>query len=339
MILLAGFSIRDWMNENKEVSRKFFQRLVIAISLISAIAFFITSPGSILKTMLEIYQEAEFPAEGFSSQLFMNCLILVAILLLVNFFRKRYSLNLFWTLALFITIDLIIQTRLTAPTTLYHGEDYVKTAAYFDTLAKLPSHQQQFNWVPLKLMDETRGLKTSKFLETNVSTYNRNIGSVGENPFRFKAFDVAKDNGMLDWVLQNPLMYFPHSVCMDGGAPSPGCLFQHNAHLDNIGKGCELNEVQVGHNNYSAHVKNPNDSARWLVLSANYHHLWSAEYNSGLLPIAQVNSLCMGVLIPPHTEGEIHFVYESKALVLAIVLSFIAWCFLGYMIASKRFAQ
>ncbi len=337
MILLAGFSLRGWMIDNKDVPRKFAQRLAIAIALVSAIAFFLTTPGSILKTMLEIYHEAEFPAEGFSSQLFLNCLIVVAILLLVNFLHKRYSLNLFWTLGLFLTIDLFIQTRLTAPTTLYHGEDYAKTAAYFDTLAQLPSHQQQFNWVPLKLMDETRGLKTSKFLETNVSTYNRTISSVGENPFRFRAFDIAKDNGMLEWVLQNPLMYFPQSICMDGGAPSPGCLFQHKAHLDNIGKGCELNDVQVGHNSYAAWVKNQKDSARWLVLSANYHHHWRAEYNGGLLPIEQVNSLCMGVLIPPHTEGEIQFVYESKALVSAIALSSIAWCFLGYMIVNKRF--
>ena len=338
IIALAGFSIQKWLEEDRSISPVFFRRAAWALLAISLIAL-VAAGFRIQKTVLEILEEAEFPAQGFWSQLFISSIVLLLLLAFVYFIRKRYRLNLFWSLLLFVSLDLLVQTRLTAPTTLYHGVDYDETAQYFDKIEELPTHQQSFNAVPMKLLDESRGLLKTPFLETNISTYNRTVSSVGENPFRFKAFDTAKDNGMLEWALQNPLMYFPTRICLDGDTASPGCIFQSEVHLDHVGDDCILNEVEVGFNNYSAEITNPTDDTRWLVLTANYHHHWRAEFNGTLLPIERVNSLCMGVLVPPQSKGQLVFTYESKPLLWAIRVSFLGWCLAIYLLLNKRAIQ
>jgi hypothetical protein len=335
IVVLAGFSLKKWLEEDRPISPILVRRIVwslIAVMLIS----FVAADFQVHRTMVEIYQEAEFPAQGFWSQLFANGTVMLLVVAFIYFIRKRFQLNLFWSLLLFLTLDLLIQTRLSAPTTLYHGADYHETAQYFDKLEEFPKHQQKFNGLPMKLLDESRGLLRTQFLETNISTYNRSISSIGENPFRFKGFDEAKDNGKLEWVLQNPLMFFPTRVCLDSDTAAPGCMFQTALHLDNVGEGCALNDVTVGFNSYSAKINNPTEDMRWLVLTANYHHHWKAELNGVLLPIEKVNSLCMGVLVPPQSQGELVFSYESKPLLWAIAVSFFSWCLAIYIVLSKR---
>jgi hypothetical protein len=338
IIALAGFSIRKWLEEDRSISPVFFRRALLALLAISLIAL-VAAGFRIQNTVIEIFQKSEFPAQGFWSQLFISSIVLLLLSAFVYFIRKRYQLNLFWSLLLFVSLDLLVQTRLTAPTTLYHGVDYDETAQYFERIEELPLHQQRFNGVPMKLLDESRGLLKTPFLETNISTYNRTVSSVGENPFRFKAFDVAKDNGMLEWALQNPLMYFPTRICLDGDTVSPGCIFQSTIHLDNVGDECNLREVTVGFNNYSTVINNPTEDSRWLVLTANYHHHWHAELNGTLLPIERVNGLCMGVLVPPQSTGQLVFTYESKPLLWAIGVSFLGWCLAIYLLLNRRAIQ
>jgi uncharacterized membrane protein YfhO len=113
-------------------------------------------------------------------------------------------------------------------------------------------------------------------------------------------------------------------------------MFQTAIHLDNVGEGCALNDVTVGFNSYSARINNPTEDMRWLVLTANYHHHWRAEFNGVLLPVERVNSLCMGVLVPAQSEGQLVFTYESKPLFWAILVSFSSWCLTLYLILRNK---
>jgi hypothetical protein len=243
-----------------------------------------------------------------------------------------FSLSRFAVLLLFVVLDLIVQTRLTAPTTIYHSVTYAETKAYFNTLEELPAHDQSANLTPVKLLDETQGLLTSPALVTNISTYNRRISSVGENPLRFRAFDQAKDSGLLAWVLENPLMYFPYRICMDGDSIGAGCIFRLPVHLDNVGREGQLENVQVDYNAYRASVNNPTEYSRWLVLNANYHHLWTAKLNGEVLPIERVNHMAMGVLIPAQTAGVIEFQFDSPAIRWAIALALLGLTVLAVLL-------
>jgi hypothetical protein len=321
ILLLAGFSMSQWLEGKLSVSRSF---LVVSFSLLLAfagIAWALTEPQLIQKTLNEILDAGEFPAHGFGSQLFVNACIVAVLILLTLIVSKVFSMSRFATLILFVTSDLLIQTRLSAPTTLYHSVDYALTKSYFDELEGLPSHDQSCNSLSLKMLDESTGLLKTEALVSNISTFNRRISSVGENPLRFRSFDQAKDSGLLSWVLENKLVYFPERICMDGDSVGPGCIFDAPVHLDNIGDECLLDSVRVGHNQYESFVENPTEDSRWLILNANYHHLWTARLNELNLPITRVNHLAMGVLIPAETSGTIQFTFTSAALPWSIGLA------------------
>jgi len=129
-------------------------------------------------------------------------------------------------------------------------------------------------------------------------------------------------------------MYFPERICSDGDSIGPGCIFNTSVHLDNIGRECRLESARVGYNCYEASVDNPTEVERWLVLNANYHHLWKAQINGTSLPISRVNHLAMGVLIPAGTAGTVQFAFYSPALPWAIALAFLGM--LGLMIILWR---
>ena len=334
ILLMAGFSMPKWLDGKLLVPR---HGMVVSMALLvicMGIAWSITTPELIQKTLVEILHEGEFPSHGFGSQLFVNAAILLFLVVLAVMVTKGFALTRFNALMMFVVLDLFIQTRLSAPTTLYHSVDYSETRDYFNSVEQLPAHDQCCNSTPMKMLDESAAILKTSALVSNVSTFNKRISSVGENPLRFRAFDQAKDSGLLAWVLENPLMYFPERICSDGDSIGPGCIFNTSVHLDNIGRECRLESARVGYNCYEASVDNPTEVERWLVLNANYHHLWKAQINGTSLPISRVNHLAMGVLIPAGTAGTVQFAFYSPALPWAIALAFLGM--LGLMIILWR---
>jgi hypothetical protein len=211
-------------------------------------------------------------------------------------------------------VDFFIQTQLTAPTTIHHGISYAQTAAYFDALEQLPNHDQRFNSKAFNQLDESRDLLRTDGLERNVSTFNHTVSAEGENPMRFKAFDRAKESGKLDWILANPLFYVPTHLADASDSVVAGCVFGVPFNLSEIGDSCSIEDPTVDFNAYSVRVANASSEPRWLVLNANYHHLWSAKLNDEAILISPVNEMVMGVLIPPRAEGLVQFEYSSPYL-------------------------
>ncbi len=336
MLLLAGFSMRQWLNGEIVLNKIFIRVFIGMLAAVACAAWISAESGLVVKTFEEIARAGEFPSHGFASQLFVNSVLTLLLIGFVLALWRFFSLSRFAVLLLFVFLDLIVQTRLTAPTTIYHSVTYAETKAYFNTLEELPAHDQSANLTPVKLLDETQGLLTSPALVTNISTFNRRVSSVGENPLRFRAFDQAKDSGMLAWVLENPLMYFPYRICLDGDSIGEGCIFRMPVHLDNVGRESQLENVQIDYNAYRASVNNPTEYSRWLVLNANYHHLWSAKLNGEVLPIERVNHLAMGVLIPAQTAGVIEFQFDSPAIRWAIALALLGLIALAIVLLRTR---
>jgi hypothetical protein len=217
-------------------------------------------------------------------------------------------------LVLVVGVDFFIQTQLTAPTTIHHGISYAQTDSYFDSLEQLPNHDQRFNSTAFNDLDESRDLLRTDGLERNVSTFNHTVSAEGENPMRFKAFDRAKESGKLDWILANPLFYVPTHVADASDTVVAGCVFGVPFNLNEIGDSCSIEEPLVDFNAYRVRVANASSQPRWLVLNANYHHLWSAKLNDEAIPISPVNEMVMGVLIPPRAAGMVQFEYASPYL-------------------------
>jgi len=341
MLLLAGFSMRQWLNGEIVLNKIFIRVFIAMLVAVACAAWFSAESGLVVKTFEEIARAGEFPSHGFASQLFVNSVLTLLLIGFVLALWRLFSLSRFAVLLLFVVLDLVVQTRLTAPTTIYHSVTYAETKAYFNTLEKLPAHDQSSNLTPVKLLDETQGLLTSPALATNISTFNRRVSSVGENPLRFRSFDQAKDSGLLAWVLENPLMYFPDRICTDGDSIVDGCIFRLPVHLDNVGREGQLENVQVDYNAYRASVNNPTECSRWLVLNANYHHLWTATLNGEVLPIERINHMVMGVLIPAQTAGVIEFQFDSPAIRWAIALALLGLIVLAVMLlhTSKAVAM
>lgn len=323
MLLLSGFAIKRIIAENY-ISRSAINLFLTFVFIASASAYWAwrhTSWESIRRSLHEIYTRFEFPAAGFESQLFLNSIILLLLAFLAVILRAAFKLNVYYLLLAFTAADLFIQTQLSAPTTLHHGIGYAQTKDYFHALEALPDHDQRFNGVALNELDESVGLIQTAGLDRNLSTFNRTISAVGENPMRFRAFDEARNNGQLQWVLQNPLFYFPDKICNVTDSLCAGCLFNTPASADEIGDSVLIQNPQVEYNAYSVYVENPNAKSRLLLLNVNYHHLWKADFNGAELAVIHANDLVMGVRIPPQSKGEVRFKYQSPFLFAAWLIS------------------
>jgi hypothetical protein len=323
MLLLAGFAMKDCFDANRftRSTRNLLFTFIALTCAASCWAWTHTSVESIQRSLHEIATRFEFPAAGFESQLFLNGVLMCALVVIAIGIRMLFKTNAYYLLIGFTALDLFIQTQLTAPTTIHHAITYAQTKDYFQSLENLPPHDQRFNTTPLKELDESQGLLQTAGLDRNLSTYNRTLSSVGENPMRFRSFDAAYRNDHLKWVLENPLIYFPDKLCDGADSLCAGCLYGAPILMDEIGDSASVSNPEIGYNSYSGFVRNDSKQYRWLVLNANYHHLWSAKMNDAELKIVPVNEVVMGVRIPPQTEGIVEFRYESPYLRLSWLLS------------------
>lgn len=316
MLLIGGFALSRHLSG--ELSVIYLRRVTLLLLLISLIALIAggiqSSADGMKKTLHEIAVRFEFPAAGFPSQLVIAAGVAFVLLLIVLLLSKAKTGFSYAALVLVVGVDFFIQTQLTAPTTIHHGISYAQTDSYFDALEQLPNHDQRFNSTAFNDLDESRDLLRTDGLERNVSTFNHTVSAEGENPMRFKAFDRAKESGKLDWILANPLFYVPTHVADASDTVVAGCVFGVPFNLNEIGDSCSIEEPLVDFNAYRVRVANASSQPRWLVLNANYHHLWSAKLNDEAIPISPVNEMVMGVLIPPRAAGMVQFEYASPYL-------------------------
>lgn len=325
MLVLAGYTLALQLSTDK-ASRKLsylFASFAFVSATVAVIAFTQTTPEAIAKSIDEILSRFEFPASGFRSMLFINA-CLVASLCALAWIAGYVLPGRIYTLLMGLTlVDFFIQTQLTAPTTLHHVIPYSSARDYFESLELMPPHDQRFNSMPLNTPDEIKNLLQTEGLDRNLATFNHVVSSDGENPMRFRAFDAAKKNGTFDWVACNSLFYSPRFIADGADSAAAGAIFAADVDAVELDDSLHVTNPRMDFNAYCAQVDNTSQSERWLIVNANFHHLWSAYLNGVRLPVYKVNQLVMGVRVPAKTQGDVLFAYESPYLLFAWLLAII----------------
>ena len=334
-LLLAAIGIKPLLHANSLSNR---ERLVViilgsAVALVTG-AMALTVSGDTLKQQVtQILNGQEFLNSPLESHVLINGLVVLVLLTAVWLLQRTFKWSLFTSLLVFSFADLSIQTSLTARTTMVYPIRYSAAKAYFDQLPE--AHDQRYNATPMRELDDTQGLLAAPGFELNLATFNQAPSIVGENPLRFRAFDLAKENEIMTRNLLNPLMYVvTHTKAMSDSARA-GHLW--HPQLDTSLAVIELSDVRMEYNAFQAEVSNTQDTPGWVVLNQNFHHCWKAFLGEKELTVRKANNLVMGVQIPAHVSGTLRFEYSSQWLVHCLVAGISGWIlWLALLMVERR---
>jgi hypothetical protein len=325
LLLIGGAALRQI------ISRGVFSRtenrvlLCFFASLLAIVVFsFVMSPaGELGLNLKQISSSFEFSTAGFFSHLFIGAAILLVLAALGWTGHRSGRWSVFALIAVITVFDLVIQTRLTAPTTMHYGVPYRDVKEYFDALPG--EHSQSFNTTPLGLLDDSQGLLSTNGITLNLATFNKSLSSVGENPMRFKSFDTGRENGVVQRNGANPIICFAQKEFEPGDSLRPGLIWNTPSPVIVQPGTAQLGSIHVGYNRFTAHISNEAEVPQWIILNQNFHRQWKAALNEAELPVYRVNEMVMGVLIPPHTSGELRFDYSSPYLVYSAAMSVLGY--------------
>jgi hypothetical protein len=335
-LLLAGYWIKTKIT-TKEFS-KFEKYIGFSFLLVLVFIIFISYSKTSFEEVKLLYNNilnnTEFHSTFLYTHLFFNALILLVLSLFCLCLYRLFKVSIFTTFVLFAFSDLIIQSALTAPTTIHYNLKHKDLKAYFRGLSN--EHNQKYNESPFKILDDTQGLKSVAGIWQNVATFNKTISSVGINPIRFKSFDQVQKNGKIKFILENSLFYFPKKYYKKNDSLSQGLIWNVPEKIK-LNQENQIRKVKVFYNEFSAEIKNSSNSEQYLVLNQNYHHLWKAEFNKKELTVFKVNELVLGVKIPEKSSGKITFSFTSPFLIYSFLISLTTYLFLIFLLFKLNF--
>lgn len=325
MLILAGFSLKRIVQTGvvSKTEKGVFLIFGLSLIILTFFAFSKTTVVQLQETFNEILSLKEFSTNSFYSHFIINSIVLVVIIWFSFLIKSVFKFSVFTTLVIFIILDLCIQTRLSAPSTLHFNVKYKGVKEYF---VNLPNEiNQEYNHFAFKHLNDTQGLKTTDGFWQNIATFNKCISSVAYNPLRFNSFDAAIENGVLDRNMENELLFFPTKEFKGNDTLQKGLIWATPTKINIVAGSTSINNVTVGYNSFSAEVKNSANESQWLILNQNYHHLWTAYYNEEALPVNKVNEMVMGIEIPKNSKGKIRFEYSSPFLIYSALISFLSY--------------
>ncbi len=335
MMLLSGFWIKTFLATEilNTIEKIILWTISIGVVILIPFAYINSNPNEIEKNWFEIVEIIEFHNTGFYSHLFINCVALTVLFFILLLLKKGTKFSIFQLIVSFVLLDLTIQSRLTAPSTIHYDINYSEFKTYFENLPI--ELNQQFNNTPFGKLDDTQGLKSTKGIWQNVATYNKTISCEGTNPMRFKLFDEAVKNGKIDFIKQNPLFYFPTRQLHSEDSLSSGYIWGIPKQLLFENNLTTIENSTVGYNSFIANIQNHASVSQTLILNQNHHHLWKAFYNNQEIPVFQVNEMVMGVEIPAKSGGQIEFLYSSPKLIYTFFISLLGYILVFYLLIFR----
>lgn len=322
LILLAGYRLKDILDGVRLDAK---ERYVMGAFLLMFVGFTVwAASGSSLellkKAVEEIFSMEELPSTGMSTLLWLNGMVIIALLVLVVVLRRITGMSMFFAIAIFCTADLALHIRYTGPTTMYHTYSFSKMKQFFD---ELPAEISQVDpQIPMSAMTDLRDIRLTDGIQVNYATFFKHICIDGENPLRMKNFDDAKTSGALTWNQRFPLAFITNELWHEG----------MNAPDTTVSTG-KITGIDVGFNKFTIDFQNEVDHESWICLNQNYHGQWSARLGEINLPVEKVNGMIMGVRVPGKSKGKIEFSYRSAwipTLQRAAMSGWIFWMvFLG----------
>lgn len=336
LLLLAGFGLKA-LFAGEKLSRKNYIGLgvfAVLVVLSIALSWLHSSKELITQAWQEIVSMAEIPSAGVHTLILINGAAILMLVVLFILLYWLFKVPLLWSLVIVVFLDHGIQARLTGPTTMHYTFGYDKMNEYF---AKLPSEiNQEFNKAPMKLLNDKYGVTATDGIWVNVSTFNKTLSWEGENPLRFKDYEEAYKNGVLERNLENPLFYFAERTFESGDSLMPGYIWglPEQAAFDTTKT--TIGKVVVGFNQFAAEVTNLSEEPQWLVLNQNYHHHWKASLSGKQIPVYRVNEMVMAVKVPPTSQTVMEFKYDNKWIARAWKLSLLAYLLVIVVVLSEK---
>lgn len=325
MLLLGGFSLKNIISTGvfTKNEKGILWTFVGLSMMLIFIAYSKTSISQIQETFGQIISLKEFSNTTVYSHLIINLIAILIIGWITFLIKSVAKLSFFTALVLFLILDLGVQTRLSAPTTIYYNIPYKEVKTYFKSLPN--DFVQEYNHYPFKQLNDTQGLKSTNGIWQNVATFNKTISSVAYNPIHFSNYDKSIDNGALDRNLENELLFFPTKEFHANDILQKGYIWNTPTKIQIVERSTTVENVTVDYNSFSAQVNNTANVSQWLILNQNYHHLWKAFYNEKEISISKINEMVIGVEIPKNTNGKIKFVYDSPLLIYSTLISLLGY--------------
>jgi hypothetical protein len=314
-LLLAGFELKNilqnGLNKKQKVVGAFFLTLIL---ISTAYTFTQTSFNESYILLRNTFHFGEFSESTFATHLFVNGILVLGLIYFIYMIHRIFRLSIFISLLAFVILDIGLQTRLTFPTTITYKIPQQEVSTFFSALPNDIS--QEYNYTPLKTLDETQGLKSANGIWQNLSTFNKTISYVGVNPLRFKAFDEAKEDGRLEHEIEKTILHFEN---------------ENNT---------QLSDIFIDYNKFSGKINNSSNEEQKLVLAQNFHHLWNAKVNGSPIRIDMHNNFLMSVSIPPKTEGTVEFEYKSPTILYTFIISLFTYLLIiGYFVKERLFSS
>ncbi|MEX2484577.1 MAG: hypothetical protein WED10_08455 [Brumimicrobium sp.] len=325
-LLAAGYALKHIVDS--KIVYITLKRSMIYWSIFAGItlfiSFFFTSWEMIFSALEGVVNFVESPEQSIGTFIFINGLVLIIGILLAFALRKFFKVSLLVSLIVFSVFDLVINTQLSGPSTIYNTSSYRELEEYFDNLPE--EINQSHNETPMKELDHRKGVPAVSGIWVNLSIYNKQLAYNGINPLRFKNYDEAENNGDLDFVVQEPLFFVPSRLRKEHDTIQSGLIWG----IDKPYSVSEINKMQINNsiisnNAFSVFIDNSSDQTQYLGLNQNYHHLWQAKLNGENLEVNKINSMVMGVKIPPNSSGEVAFKFVSPRTTWTALIAFISY--------------
>jgi len=313
-LLLAGFAIKGIIENKKSIKTANFIWLWLIgfVFILTVTAFLYLPSGEVSDVLRRIINSEEGFSESLASHFFVNGIILLILLSLGRLIAKKK--NIFTGLLIVLIFDLLIQTQLSAPKTIFNKIEYEKVSSFFN---ELPDEiNQQTALIPIKDVKKKQPLKKLDGFWRNLPTLNKTISHKGYNPMRFKTFEKGKNNGALEKAIENPILYFKNN------------------------EETVVNSAFIGYNEFKAEVSNTSSQTQKFLLNQNYHAQWKCYYNGNELLVIKANDMIMEVEIPATSKGELQFIFKSPRTGYVFIISLLTYLLVTiYLIKAFYFKK
>lgn len=333
-LLLAGFGLVHLVSSkrlNSVVKKSTYFWLIVGIATI-VISFFFTSWNNIVTSLRGVVNYIDNSNQLISTLIFVNGLVLLLGILIAFILRKYFKVSILTALIVFCVFDLVVNTQLSGPKTIYNTLSKADVQDYFNNLPN--EIDQSFNETPLKHLDHKQGIPYAQGLWLNLSIFCKRPSYNGVNPLRFKSEVKAEKNGDLKFITEDALFFVPFRTRKENDTVQGGLIWDIDENYSiTKNEKMELSNTMIEYNKFSVDVNNSSDERQYLILNQNYHHLWNAKFSNHPLDIHKVNTMVMGVEIPANSVGQVEFEYVSKWIPLTTLIALLGYvCCIGYLI-------
>ena len=323
-IIALGFSL-DFYSKDPEKFRhisKVLTTAVVFFILIVIVAAFRTNYDLIPDYLDALVTLREKSPLNLSGHILIQAVIQLLFVTIALILARNNKLS-FKALYLLVFIDLFLATQLNAPRTIYYSIPFAKMQEY---VASKPEGltNQTINDKLITINNKNVKPKTRGIWE-NLNSFEKRTAYDGYNPVKFNDFLDLRKSGIMENVLNNPLIYVASKIyvypLVNKISNVPGQAFlaeeMYEKYKPDQSKG-KLSDLKIDYNGFEV---NGDFKTRSLVfLNQNYHHNWRGYIDKSEVKIIKANIGLMAFEVPPGNH-HIELKYRSRGALIGFFVS------------------